>query len=202
VNKIWYGPTTDGTVPSPQSDNGQGPLGALGPNQLWFGPARGARLAGHFIWDGVAGEFPHPIGADTLALALGDPTLALPSFMNAGGNGQNGWQTLDYAAFTEAFATAHEKLAPTIETAEPDLSAFAARGGTARALARHERLADHAARHRALLRSRGSTGRRIRDHAAVCALLSGARFRPLLRGGRAWYQTRPRPVPWAIPVPG
>ena len=39
-NKIWYGPTSDGSVPDPARDNGWG--GQLKGKHLWFGMARGS----------------------------------------------------------------------------------------------------------------------------------------------------------------
>ena len=38
---MWYGPTSDGTVPGPDDNIGRAPLGALAPKQLWFGLDRG-----------------------------------------------------------------------------------------------------------------------------------------------------------------
>jgi hypothetical protein len=132
VNKIWYGPTSDGKVPAPATDNGRGALAALGPTQLWFGPGRGTLLAGHVIWDGVAGQHPGLVATDTLALALGDPTFAQPNFLNATGSGQDKWQTIGYAgtsSFASVFNASQARLGPASETANPNLGAFAGRGG-------------------------------------------------------------------------
>ena len=132
MNKIWYGPTSNGTVPVPTSDNGRSPNGALANDQLWFGVERGTRLTGHFIWDGLAGQLASPIATDTVALALGDPAFAQPSFLNASGNGENEWRSIDYAGATSVanvVTMAHERLGGLLETADSDLGAFAARGG-------------------------------------------------------------------------
>src|SRR5262252_3232196 len=40
MNKIWYGQTTDGSVPEPATDNSSGPT--LSANQLWWGLTRGS----------------------------------------------------------------------------------------------------------------------------------------------------------------
>jgi feruloyl esterase len=63
---------------------------------------------------------------------LGDASFAQPNFMNATGNGQNGWRDIGYTgsnAFADVIAAAQARLGALIETADPDLSAFAARGG-------------------------------------------------------------------------
>ena len=39
-----------------------------------------------------------------VALELQDPTLATPAFINATGNGLNGWRTLTYGQLANAFA--------------------------------------------------------------------------------------------------
>src|SRR5690606_24922121 len=46
-NKIWYGPTTDGSVPDPREDNGWSmpPRG----KHLWYGLARGTSLWNAFF---------------------------------------------------------------------------------------------------------------------------------------------------------
>lgn len=132
LNKIWYGPTSTGTVPSPATDNGRSPLGVRAPNQLWYGVERGTLLTGHFIWDGLAGQLPSPIATDTTALALGDPAFATPLFTNATGNGQNAWQGITYTGslpFASVFAAAETNLGDAIAANDPDLSAFAALGG-------------------------------------------------------------------------
>jgi feruloyl esterase len=131
INKIWYGPTNDGAAPAPNpsTDNGRAPHGALATGQLWFGINRGTALVGHPIWDGQAGQEASPIGPVTAALALGDPTIAPIGFTNASGNGADHWKTLGYAGFVAAFEAAHDPIGRMLATDDPDLSAFAARGG-------------------------------------------------------------------------
>jgi feruloyl esterase len=132
VNKIWYGPTADGTVRPPATDNGQSPVGALGPNQLWFGLGRGTLLAGHIYWDGLAGQIPSTIATDSVALALGNAAFAQPNFVNATGNGQNQWRTIGYTgstSFAEVFAASQQRLGDLSSTSNPDITAFRNRGG-------------------------------------------------------------------------
>jgi hypothetical protein len=130
VNKIWYGPTSNGTVPDPATDNGR--AAALGATQLWFGPERGTLLTGHVFWDGVAGQHPFPLATDVAALALGDPTLARPGFSNATGNGQDRWHMINYAgplSFQSVSIATKDRFGDLLGTADPDLDAFARRGG-------------------------------------------------------------------------
>lgn len=131
VSKIWYGPTNDGTAaaPDPAIDNGRSALGAMASGQLWFGIDRGTRLVGHPIWSGLAAQPPPPLGPETAALALQNPALAPPTFVNASGNGADQWQTLGYAGFLAAYQAAHEPLGRLLATNDPDLSAFAEQGG-------------------------------------------------------------------------
>src|SRR5206468_11274719 len=41
INKVWYGMTSDGSVPDPAIDNGSGPLSG---KHKWYGPMRGTSL--------------------------------------------------------------------------------------------------------------------------------------------------------------
>jgi hypothetical protein len=138
VNKIWYGITADGSVPSPAVDNGwdKEPAGA----RRWYGPPRGASLynAGLRRIFGGAGTGPRRTaetdrgaGGDMVALALQNPTMAGPEFKNASGDGQGLWLTLSYAQFANAFdrAVALQPLFNDVDAVNPDLSAFKARGG-------------------------------------------------------------------------
>lgn len=123
MNKIWYGQTFDGSVPDPAVDNGW----AVEPSglQRWYGLARGS--AG---W-GLAGANPFPIATDMVALELQNPTIATPTFLNASGNGANLWQLMSYAQLSNAFdrGIALQPQFGNINTDNPDLSAFSARGG-------------------------------------------------------------------------
>ena len=122
IDKIWYGMTTDGSVPAPATDIGMGPT--LAANQRWFGLARGTSFAG------LAGATPFTIATDLVALELQDPTFATPSFINATGNGADRWRTLDYAALSNAYdqGLALQGSFANINTDDPDLAQFALRG--------------------------------------------------------------------------
>jgi len=114
INKIWYGATTDGTVPAPAADNGYDPRGALAPNQLAFGPARGVSLVGRGA----------PPNMAFVALALGDPTFAAP--------GSEKWKTIGYTgpmSFADVFAAYEQFLHDLISTADPDIHAYRDRRG-------------------------------------------------------------------------
>jgi feruloyl esterase len=116
MNKIWYGQTADGTYPDPAVDNSSGPT--LSANQLWWGLTRGSIVAG------LAGANPFSIATDQVALELQTSTLATPSFMNATGNGMNGWRQLSYPALANAFnqGVALQSSFGNINTDNPDLS--------------------------------------------------------------------------------
>lgn len=104
-NKIWYGMTADGSVPSPAVDNGWS--FPLQPGQYWWGHSRGSN-------DGTAGGSPFGVQSDKLALLTGDPSLAGTSFLNATGNGEEGYRQLSYAELAE--------IAELVEVMEPQLA--------------------------------------------------------------------------------
>lgn len=95
MNKMWYGQTRDGTAPPPSVDNSWSVH--IGGNHLWHGLARGTNMSS------LAGANPFSIATDMVALEMQNPTLATPSFVNATGNGANGWRNLSYAQLAEAF---------------------------------------------------------------------------------------------------
>ncbi|HKT73845.1 MAG TPA: tannase/feruloyl esterase family alpha/beta hydrolase [Steroidobacteraceae bacterium] len=97
INKIWFGPTEDGTVPDPAVSVGYGPTLDSANKQLWFGFSRGTLLTS--VAGSSADGTPKPfvIATDTAALVLQDPRVATPSFLNAKSNGKDGWKTLGYA---------------------------------------------------------------------------------------------------------
>ena len=108
VNKVWYGMTSDGSVPDPAKDNGWDfPLTGV---HLWYGPPRGMTLAGYFALsgDGVAG--------DNVAAVLGDPKL------------KTGWKDFSYGQLATTFEKVRSSQ-PRISSNNPDLSAFRAHGG-------------------------------------------------------------------------
>jgi feruloyl esterase len=120
-NKIWYGHTEDGTVPTPALDNGTSVT--LAPGQLWFGPPRGSDLS-NFLGG------PLPNSSSHVALSLQNPSYGLPSFVNATGNGANLWRTFTYPQLANATARglALQASFANIDTDNPDLSAFQNRG--------------------------------------------------------------------------
>jgi len=123
INKMWYGMTSDGSVPDPAIDNGWSVTPSA--SQRWYGLARGANL------ELLAGAAPFTVATDMVALELQNPTIATPSFKNAAGNGADAWKTLSYAQLSNAF-DAGVNLQPqfgNINTDNPDLTAFKNRGG-------------------------------------------------------------------------
>lgn len=93
LNKIWYGPTTDGSYDPAQDAEGRSGR-ALGSRQLWWGPTRGANLAGQIT----------NAGSDMLALALQDVRYAGDGFSNTATPVRNRWQELSHAGYADAFA--------------------------------------------------------------------------------------------------
>ena len=122
-NKMWYGPTADGSVPAPGADNGLSKT--LTGNQWWYGLTRGTNLT--FL----GGATPFTVSSDMVALELQDPTWATTSFQNATGNGQNRWKTLSYADHMNAMVRGVALQGPfgNIDTDSADLAAFKAAGG-------------------------------------------------------------------------
>jgi feruloyl esterase len=132
MNKIWYGMTADGSVPSPAADVGWGvsPSGA----QRWYGLARGTNTTslGGLPIPGLANPAaPFAIAPHQVALELQNPSIADPSFVNATGNGADVWRSLSYAQLANAFdrGVALQGSFGSINTDNPDLSAFMNRGG-------------------------------------------------------------------------
>ncbi len=140
VNKIWYGMTADGSVPDPALDNGWSKAFSSTPmgngTHRWFGMARGTSLWASFFsmfgLNGLAspnGAF--PIAPDVVALELQNSTIAEPSFVNQTGNGQSLWKDLSYAQLSNAYdrGVALQAQFGNINTDNPDLGAYKARGG-------------------------------------------------------------------------
>lgn len=124
MNKIWYGQTPDATVPDPTTDNGWGITPAS--NQKWYGLTRGTDV---YLSLGGATQF--PIASEMVALELQNPLLASSQFKNATGNGVNAWKNLSYLDLSTAWdrGVALQTAFANINTDNPDLSAFKARGG-------------------------------------------------------------------------
>jgi hypothetical protein len=100
MNKLWYGQTRDGTAPPPSADNSWSLHIGRG-NHVWYGLTRGASFGGLGGSNGGVAA-PFTISTDLVALELQNPTLATPSFINATGNGANGWKNLTYAQLANA----------------------------------------------------------------------------------------------------
>jgi pimeloyl-ACP methyl ester carboxylesterase len=132
VNRIWYGMTADGSAPSPATDNGM--TDTIGAQHRWFGFTRGTSLYNASIgrlFPAVARAGGAGSGHDQVALELQNPTIASRAFRNGSGNGADLWKTLSYAQFDNAVSRglALQPAFDNIDTANPDLSAFKARGG-------------------------------------------------------------------------
>ncbi|HZR11549.1 MAG TPA: tannase/feruloyl esterase family alpha/beta hydrolase [Myxococcales bacterium] len=129
MNKLWYGQTRDGTAPPPSADNSWSIH--VGGNHLWYGLARGASFAGLGGSTPTGTPAPFSIATDMVALEMQNPTLATPSFLNATGNGANGWKALSYAQMADAFDKG-VFLQPSfadINTDDADLRPFRRSGG-------------------------------------------------------------------------
>jgi hypothetical protein len=131
INKMWFGPTADGTVPDPDTSNGY--ADDLTRGHLWFGLTRGTQLFGitSFPSPGLAGSSngiptPFSIATDLVALISGKPGLATPEFRNETGNGADQWKSLTYGDLRaiEQRGAMLQKSFSNIDTDNPDLTAF------------------------------------------------------------------------------
>jgi len=117
ANKIWYGQTTDGLAPDPSADNG---LAAnMFGNHLWYGLTRGTSFGG------LAGPVnPFSIAPEQVALNFQSSYWASPAFVNATGNGQDGWKTLTYGQNADSYdqGLALQSYFGNLNTDNPDLS--------------------------------------------------------------------------------
>jgi hypothetical protein len=130
VNKIWYGMTSDGSVPSPDIDNGV--QARLEGKRCWYGLARGTSLYGvYFARLGFHMSAHEGYMAGQVALQLQDPALAEPTFKNASQNGKGLWKELSYGQLSNAFdrAIALDTKFGQLASDGPQLAAFKARGG-------------------------------------------------------------------------
>jgi len=130
VNKIWYGLTSDGSVPPPRVDNGV--QATLSGKRRWYGLARGTSLYGaYFARLGYRMSVHDGYMAGQVALELQNPALAEPTFRNASGDGQGQWKHLSYEQLDRAFdrGVALDAEFGRLASDDPDLSAFKARGG-------------------------------------------------------------------------
>jgi feruloyl esterase len=137
INKIWYGMTSDGSVPEPSIDNGWiTPISSGGKQndrQRWFGLSRGTTLYLNFPgFEGLANpDHPFSIATHVVALEMQDSKIAEPFFVNASSNGQSKWKQMSYAQLSAAFdkGVALQAQFGNVNSDNPDLSAFEKRGG-------------------------------------------------------------------------
>jgi hypothetical protein len=135
MNKIWYGQTSDGSVPSPATDNGF--HSTLATKQLWFGVARGTVLNSPLPGSGSLADSDHGkpapfrISIDQVVMDLQKISLATPAFHNAAGTGSDGWIALSYKdlALARDQGIKLQSAFGNINTDNPDLSAFASKHG-------------------------------------------------------------------------
>ncbi len=129
INKIWYGLTSDGSVPSPVMDNGI--KAELSSVHRWYGLPRGTSLYGvYFARLGFKMSAHDGYIAGQVALQMQDPALAEPTFRNAVSDGRGRWKDLSYEQLALAFgrATSLDEQFGRLSSDNPDLSAFKARG--------------------------------------------------------------------------
>ena len=127
MNKIWYGQTSNGSVPSPSADNGFATSPATAANQRWYGLTRGTSLGGaHGGADALHHRHRHG-GAGT---AEPDAGRRLPSSTRPA--------TAPTAGRPCRTRTSSQRLRPrraaaaafaNINTDDPNIDRFAARGG-------------------------------------------------------------------------
>jgi feruloyl esterase len=139
MNKLWYGQTRDGTAPPPSVDNSWSLHVGRG-NHLWYGLARGSSFGG-LAGSNAGVPAPFTIATDLVALELQNPTLATPSFVNATGNGANGWKNLSYTQLAHAYdqGLTLQSSFTHINTDDADLRPFRRSGGK---MIRYHGLAD------------------------------------------------------------
>ena len=122
VNKFWYGQTADGSAPRPEVDNGSATT--LKRGRLWYGIPRDAVLALAGSKDGRPDAF--SISTAIVSYNLGDPLLMDPSPAIGAS-----WTKLGYADLRRAQenGVAKQKLFDGINTDDPNIAAYRARGG-------------------------------------------------------------------------
>lgn len=125
INKMWYGPTFDGSAPSPSADIGWEVSNPTGLHK-WYGYGRGTTL----VQRAGPGNLPL-FNMSQLALSLQNPTLGGLGFTNATGNGADGWKSISYSQYSNWMdrSNALQENFADINTQNPDLSAFKANGG-------------------------------------------------------------------------
>lgn len=121
LNKIWYGPTSDGSWdPAASTDSRSGK--SWGSKQVWWTFTKGSSIGG-----GITSA-----GTDNLALAMQDVSWAADAsttrsipIQNASTTQRNKWMTLDYAGLAAAvkqYLDLQATLFANLGTDNPDLS--------------------------------------------------------------------------------
>lgn len=132
INKIWFGPTIDGSYPNPEHSVGLEQSLALG--HLWYGYNRGAILYNSPVSYGIgpAGDTPFTIGSHWLAITAADPSLADETFVNKKTLIRNHWKNLTYSgnySFNSIFIRSLQQFSSMNATDNVDLREFEALGG-------------------------------------------------------------------------
>ncbi|RYG12374.1 MAG: tannase/feruloyl esterase family alpha/beta hydrolase [Burkholderiales bacterium] len=129
MNKMWYGQTSDGSVPDPAIDNGSGGLLNTTNKQLWFGYERGGVSPLTLAVSSTGNPFAN--ATENAAHILQNPSYGPTNFTNQTGNGMRNWRFLDYSglATMSSLAISLQDQFSRINTDNADLSAFNARGG-------------------------------------------------------------------------
>ena len=103
LDRIWYGPTRDGSYDPAQTTDGRSGR-TLGAQQLWWAPTRGSSLTGLISNVG---------GTDTLALAMQDVAYAATApaaqgvpITNTSTPQRDRWRELTYASYADALTRA------------------------------------------------------------------------------------------------
>lgn len=116
LNKIWHGPTTDGSyVPASNQSYAHRSGAVLGPKQLWWGFPRGSSLNGVIT----------NASTDMLAIIMGDVRYASEALTNASTPVRNRWQELTYASYADVFQRAlTQPMLRDYLTDKPELARF------------------------------------------------------------------------------
>lgn len=126
INKFWYGPTVDGSVPDPVADNGTSTTRPS--SQLWWGRIRGSTLQTVANTDPATNAPAVFVPAmDQLAFNLQDISITTPAFVTPTARGQNGWMNLTYAQNAQAYAQGkllNETAWANYDAVNPDLTGF------------------------------------------------------------------------------
>jgi hypothetical protein len=125
LNKIWYGPTTDGSYDPAQAEDSRSGR-TLAPRQLWWGFPRGSNLQVVIT----------SASTDLVALALQDVSYAADAngssatpLTNSSTSVRNRWKELTYASYAQAFArTSSLPFLAEYMTDKPELAGLRSRG--------------------------------------------------------------------------